>query len=167
MRTAGKLLGSLVLLVGCSGATGENTDGVTTKADSGTPEVSDVSFDVPEDVADTPPKCGDLTCNGTETCETCPRDCGVCPKCDRAPSCTGAIAVPTTSKDLTSFDNAGKNLYVCGVGLGDAAKDTTCLDPRLRIRIRQLKITKNGGGPARSTCTASSTRRTAPPPRSR
>ncbi len=25
-----------------------------------------------------PPTCGDTTCNGTETCETCPGDCGAC-----------------------------------------------------------------------------------------
>ena len=26
-----------------------------------------------------PPSCGDGTCNGTETCSTCPQDCGECP----------------------------------------------------------------------------------------
>ncbi len=27
----------------------------------------------------TPPTCGDGSCNGTETCSTCPADCGACP----------------------------------------------------------------------------------------
>ena len=137
-----KLAAALVLMVGCGGANGE-PDGVTTHADS----AAEMGFDTPSDVPDAPPKCGDLTCNGTETCETCPRDCGVCPKCDKAPTCTGAVAIPTTSKDLPDFDNGGKNLYSCGVGLGAAAKDTTCLDPRLRIRIRQIKISKIGVWP--------------------
>lgn len=132
-------------IAACSGANGDSTDGITTRADTG--GAADVGFDVPTDVPDVAPKCGDLTCNGTETCETCPRDCGACPKCDKAPSCTGAVAVPTTSTDLTSFDNAGKNLYSCGAGLGAAAKDTTCLDPRLRIRIRQIKVDKIGVWP--------------------
>ncbi|MBM4352741.1 MAG: hypothetical protein FJ109_02940 [Deltaproteobacteria bacterium] len=30
------------------------------------------------------PKCGDGQCNGTETCTTCPGDCGACPKCGDA-----------------------------------------------------------------------------------
>jgi hypothetical protein len=44
------------------------------------------------------PVCGDGTCNGTETCETCPQDCGVCPppgcevdeECDNGLYCDGA-----------------------------------------------------------------------------
>jgi hypothetical protein len=43
------------------------------------------------------PVCGDGTCNGTETCETCPQDCGVCPppgcevdkECDNGLYCDG------------------------------------------------------------------------------
>lgn len=161
------------LLVACSGATGEAPlDGVRTGCDGGTTTsctceggregtrtcedgtygacvCSDDagSFDVSADVPDVPPKCGDLACNGAETCETCPTDCGKCPKCDLAPSCTGAIAVPTTSTELDGFDNEGKSLYVCGVGMGEAAAKTTCLDPRLRMRIRQIKIAKNGVWP--------------------
>lgn len=132
------------VLVGCSGATGE-ADGIVTNPDSGG---EDAAFDVSADMGpEVPPKCGDLTCNGTETCETCPTDCGKCPKCDLAPSCTGAIAVPTTSTELASFNNDGKSLYVSGVGSGMAAGSTTCLDPRLRIRIRQINISKIGVWP--------------------
>jgi len=29
--------------------------------------------------------CGDTYCNGTETCSTCPTDCGVCPPPDTTP----------------------------------------------------------------------------------
>lgn len=134
-------------LVACGGASGEDIT-LPTEVDAASPDTGS-GFDVADDVptSDAPPKCGDLVCNGTETCETCPRDCGKCPKCDLAPSCTGAIAVPTTSTELPGFNNEGKSLYVCGVGLGEAASNTTCLDPRLRMRIRQINITKNGVWP--------------------
>jgi hypothetical protein len=132
----------IAVLAGCSGATGE-ADGVVTPTDAN----GDVAFDVSDDVPETAPKCGDLVCNGTETCETCPRDCGKCPKCDLAPSCTGAIAVPTTSTELPSFNNEGKSIYACGVGSGVPAGETTCLDPRLRMRIRQIAIDKIGVWP--------------------
>src|SRR5262249_21623388 len=31
----------------------------------------------------TAPRCGDLACNGTETCSSCPGDCGACPTAPR------------------------------------------------------------------------------------
>src|SRR3954471_11702052 len=50
-----------------------------------------------------PPVCGDGSCNGSETCRSCPRDCGECPACSLAPSCTNALGIPshpTTRYDL-------------------------------------------------------------------
>lgn len=107
----------------------------------------DGGFDVSDDVPDVAPKCGDLSCNGTETCEDCPSDCGKCPKCDMAPSCTGAISVPTSSTPLESFDNKDRNLYSCGTDIAKPASATTCLDPQLRIRIRKIDVTKIGVWP--------------------
>ena len=50
--------------------------------------------------------CGDAVCNGTETCSTCPADCGACPT---APSTGGggggggAITIPTEKTDLRIY----------------------------------------------------------------
>src|SRR5436309_1795197 len=42
------------------------------------------------------PRCDDGVCSkDTETCRTCPRDCGECPTCEFAPSCTDAVGVPS------------------------------------------------------------------------
>ncbi len=91
------------------------------------------------------PRCGDLLCTeGAEDCETCPLDCDVCPVCDMAPTCTGALAVPTSSEALpecSNTDGSGdRTNYACGVGLGVPPSDTTCADPQLRIRVREISI---------------------------
>src|SRR5438270_12822072 len=41
------------------------------------------------------PSCGDQLCSAGESCTSCPEDCGACPGCSAAPSCTGALGVPT------------------------------------------------------------------------
>src|SRR5262245_9151434 len=42
------------------------------------------------------PSCGDGICsNDVESCRTCPRDCGECPACNLAPSCSNALGIPT------------------------------------------------------------------------
>ncbi|MDD5430857.1 MAG: hypothetical protein PHP03_01390 [Candidatus Pacebacteria bacterium] len=41
------------------------------------------------------PVCGDNACNGTETCSTCPQDCGACPVSE-SPSCVSFAASPLT-----------------------------------------------------------------------
>ncbi len=88
------------------------------------------------------PKCGNLECEpeGDEDCETCPVDCGQCPVCDLAPTCTGAMAAPTATEHVSDCDNAGRKQYACAVGMGVPADETTCLDPQLRIRIRKVTI---------------------------
>src|SRR5262245_29938888 len=65
------------------------------------------------------PECGDLVCDGAvESCRECPTDCDACPSCGSAPSCTGALAIPTGSEPLASFDNGGNNLYESGLSEG-------------------------------------------------
>jgi hypothetical protein len=88
------------------------------------------------------PKCGNLYCepSNDEDCETCPVDCGQCPVCDLAPTCTGAMAAPTATVHVSDCDNAGRKQYSCGVGMGVPASETTCLDPQVRIRIRKVTI---------------------------
>ncbi len=87
--------------------------------------------------------CGDFVCNVGETCANCSRDCGVCPACDYAPTCTGAVAIPTMSTALASFNNNGQQVYT-SLGTGKAPANTNCLDPKLRMRLRKLTVTYNG-----------------------
>ncbi len=107
-------------------------------------DASEVSttWDAAPDVA---PRCGDGVCTrGSETCETCPLDCNRCPTCDMAPSCTGALAVPLTSARLADCDNTAggtqRTNYACGASLGVAPSNTTCADPQLRIRVKEISI---------------------------
>lgn len=88
--------------------------------------------------------CGDFVCNVGETCAGCPRDCGQCPKCDVSPSCTGAVAIPTSSTNLSTFNNNGQQLYTSGVGTPKPSNAANCLDPQLRIRLQKATITYNG-----------------------
>lgn len=96
---------------------------------------------------DTPeePRCGNLSCEpeNDESCETCPTDCGSCPACDIAPGCTGAMAVPTSTTHVADCDSGGRTNYVCAVDMGVPASETNCLDPQLRIRIKQVAITRS------------------------
>jgi hypothetical protein len=92
-----------------------------------------------------PAVCGDGVCTrGQETCTTCPLDCNRCPTCDMAPSCTGALAVPLTSARLATCDNTSgstqRTNYACGTDLGVAPAATTCADPQLRIRVKEMSI---------------------------
>lgn len=107
----------------------------------------DSGADVPVDASDAPPpaRCGDGFCTrGAETCMSCPLDCNRCPTCDMAPSCTGALAVPTSSMAVPSCNNSvgdnDRTNYACGGDLGVAPGATTCADPQLRIRIREISI---------------------------
>jgi hypothetical protein len=90
-------------------------------------------------------RCGDGLCTrGMEDCEGCAIDCGECPVCDMAPTCTGALAVPTSTEPLPGFDNdtgsEERTNYACGTDLGVAPSETTCADPQLRIRLRRMSI---------------------------
>lgn len=95
---------------------------------------------------DGPPVCGNSRCEESkgETCELCPLDCGECPKCDLAPTCTGAFSVPTTFEDLPEFNNNLQSSYGCGADMGVPPEETTCLAPRLKIQLSQVKAIKDG-----------------------
>lgn len=97
---------------------------------------------LPAPDASGPATCGDNTCNGTETCESCPRDCGACPKCPLAPSCTDAVGVPanpTLRGDLSQPEAATDG------GVPAPAEPGTCRDPELRLRIERVVAHKGGG----------------------
>jgi hypothetical protein len=90
------------------------------------------------------PMCGDGVCNGTESCTTCPADCGQCPACTLAPSCTGASSVPANATALPSFNNAGQTSYTSGTGFDDPNSSEICSYPLLKMRVQDLVVHKNG-----------------------
>src|SRR5687767_1785446 len=74
-----RLLGlGLLLLVGC----GSDRPGVM--SETGEPDLG-AALAV----------CGDDVCSTGETCMSCHDDCGDCPACAAAPSCTDAVGVPS------------------------------------------------------------------------
>jgi hypothetical protein len=83
---------------GISSVTGTNTWTVTCKDYSGNTGTDSVTFKV---TIPTTPSCGDGTCNGNETCSTCPSDCGVCPPPNPTPRCDLTNAHWSVSNTLT------------------------------------------------------------------
>jgi hypothetical protein len=93
--------------------------------------------------------CGDDVCNINETCASCSPDCGVCPVCELAPTCTGSAAIPSSALHLEAFDNADRTLYTSGVddaGVpeGTPFEETNCVAPQLRMRVRQINVVRDG-----------------------
>ncbi len=111
--------------------------------DPGKPSFED-DAGMPDD--DGPAVCGDYRCDTKkgETCEDCPLDCGECPSCDLAPTCTGAFSVPIEFTPLPEFDNAGQTNYGSGVGMGVPPEETTCSAPRLKIQLSRVIAHKDG-----------------------
>ena len=141
------------LLVGCAGSDGAVVETVPNDASTEDAVVdaaaADAGFDAgPADAPDAPRPalCGDGVCaRPTEDCMSCPLDCNRCPTCDMAPSCTGALAVPTSSTALAVCDNTTasgeqRTNYACGTELGASPGATTCADPQLRIRVKEISI---------------------------
>lgn len=120
----------------CAAASSAGTEDAGSRVDASVPRT---------DGGPVPVRCGDLVCAGpTEDCTSCPLDCGECPTCDRAPTCTGALAVPIETEPLEQCGNVTeteeRTNYACGTDLGVPAHETTCADPQLRIRIREMRI---------------------------
>ena len=116
-------------VAGAAGAGGASND-------AGTDAI--VTVDAP----DPPATCNDLVCDAPEeTCENCATDCGECPVCNIAPTCTGALAVPDSTKALAECNGKQRSSYSCGSKL--APGDHDCLDPQLRLRIRELRIERH------------------------
>jgi hypothetical protein len=82
-----------------------------------------------------PPACGDHTCNGTETCSTCPGDCGAC-----AVSCGDHICNGTETCDSCAGDcgSCWKSPGVCRMTGGGGCGS----------------FVEHGGGFTQSTCEA-------------
>lgn len=95
---------------------------------------------------DGPAVCGDYRCDTKkgETCEDCPMDCGKCPECDLAPTCSGAFSAPPTFERLQEFDNNLQTSFSCGEDMGVPPEETTCSAPRLKMQIAQIRVHRNG-----------------------
>ena len=141
-----------LLLAACAGG------GVPRTLDGGGADAAvatDAGTPPPVDAAPPPVRCGDLFCaEGAEDCESCALDCGECPTCDMAPTCTGALAVPTSTEPLegcsNTLDDEDRTNFACGTELGVAPGETTCADPQLRLRVRQMRIQRGFFDIARS-----------------
>lgn len=156
MRLPLRSLATVAALLGCASS---DVGSVVLDPDAGAPDaatpldasdVAQLSVDVPP-LSDVPTardvvaRCGDGLCQrATESCVSCPLDCDRCPSCDMAPTCTGALAVPLMSSALPSFNNSvgdnDRTSFVCGAGIGAAPGATTCADPQLRIRVKEISI---------------------------
>lgn len=95
---------------------------------------------------DGPAVCGDFRCDSKkgESCEDCPMDCGECPTCDLAPTCTGAFSVPFDFERLPEFDNEGRDSFGSGEFMGTPPEETTCTAPRLKIQLSKVIAHRDG-----------------------
>jgi len=97
----------------------------------------------PEDAATPTAMCGDGVCVAGETCTACPSDCGECPKCDLAPSCSVGVALPSQPTVL-DFDALSAPMGAFDAG-ADAAPlppstSATCAAAQLRLRVSRIEV---------------------------
>jgi len=59
---------------------------------------------------DVSPSCGDGACNGSETCSTCPADCGACPSTEQSPYPGPNPASLPGTIEAENFDNGGEGI---------------------------------------------------------
>jgi hypothetical protein len=90
-----------------------------------------------------PASCGDSICQTGETCLDCPDDCGPCPACTAAPSCTDAVGVPASTMPRADLD-VGEPVPDGGVA-APMIDDANCRDPQLRLRVASITATSGGG----------------------
>jgi hypothetical protein len=113
----------------------------------GTPDVSSTvdmrGATVPPDAAQS--VCGDSVCAPDENCIACPDDCGQCPVCTGAPSCTQGLALPSQPLTL-SFDELSKPIASADTGVPDGGfpKGADCGGARLRLRISRIEVGHQG-----------------------
>jgi hypothetical protein len=95
-----------------------------------------------QDAATPPAACGDGVCSAGETCTACPTDCGKCPACGLAPSCSVGVALPSqpTALDFTAL-SAPMPPPDGGVA---APSSSTCGGSQLRLRISRIEVQHQG-----------------------
>jgi hypothetical protein len=96
------------VITGITSVTGINTWSVTCRDVAGNIGTDSVTFTVT-----CAPTCGDGTCNGNETCSTCPTDCGICPKnctvCKDSKPLDDSNYIPTKKPTVIYQDETDNN----------------------------------------------------------
>ena len=99
-----------------------------------------------------PVVCGDNVCSVGETCTSCEKDCGACPACQAAPSCTDSVGVPAMPTERQDLDRGVDHPPpdMAGSDMGSPltpppAYAGNCDAAQLRVRLKSLKVTKHGG----------------------
>lgn len=135
---------SLTLFAGCAGGASTVPAGGTGGSTSGGGGAGGISFPV-ADAAPPPSVCGNFACETDETCKTCPTDCGQCPACNAAPSCSDGLALPSQPGTL-SFDelSAPAADATTGVPEGGFPPSTDCGGAQLRLRISRIEVDHQG-----------------------
>jgi hypothetical protein len=91
-----------------------------------------------------PVRCGDRICAtlGGENCLTCPDDCGACPPCNYAPTCTDSAGVPINPTLEPNLNDPGG-----GPWMGMYGKDgpINCGPPKLRMRVSKIHANDGNG----------------------
>jgi hypothetical protein len=138
----GRLLAALA--VGVIGAVGCANSGATTPSSCSGDGCADAAFGNGEGG---PAQCGNGVCDASEDCLSCPLDCGQCPACALAPSCSnalGAPANPAPRPDLYQGDSAPD--AGADASVPDQLPGTDgCENAQLRMRVVAIE-TYSGGG---------------------
>ncbi len=122
---------------------GDSTDGYATSPPLDTADAAshaDAARLVPIDAGSEAGTCGDNVCGPDETCITCPNDCGQCPACTGAPSCSQGLALPSQPQPR-SFDELSAPIAESDAGAVDTSG---CADAQLRLRISRLEVGHQG-----------------------
>jgi hypothetical protein len=132
------------LVAGC-GASGTTSVPDYNGGDSGAVDgaTSVVPIPVPEAGAST---CGDMVCSAGETCENCSIDCGQCPSCPLAPSCSEAVGLPANPTPRLDLDIGEDVDAGSEAGIPSALPGTDgCQEAQLSLRIAQITAHSGGG----------------------
>jgi hypothetical protein len=89
--------------------------------------------------------CGDNVCGASETCLACPTDCGQCPTCSAAPSCSEALALPSQPQML-SLDELSAPIGSADAGVPDGGflPAGDCGGALLRMRVSRIEVDHQG-----------------------
>jgi len=89
-----------------------------------------------------PAVCGDGVCAKSETCRACPTDCGECPVCSFAPSCSNGAALPAQTAKI-DFDALSMPRPAPRDDAGTPIPNT-CSAAQLRLRISRVDVGHQG-----------------------